>query len=101
MNDIQEKLPRWDHVCLKDGMLAKIQKNVGAKMLPFQWRALNDEIPDIEKSHCIENFRIAAGESKGQYYGMVFQDSDLAKWLEAVAYQLALGGCSELREKAE
>ena len=61
MNDIQEKLPRWDHVCLKDGMLAKIQKNVGAKMLPFQWRALNDEIPDIEKSHCIENFRIAAG----------------------------------------
>lgn len=101
MNDIQEKLPRWDHVCLKDGMLAKIQKNVGAKMLPFQWRALNDEIPDIEKSHCIENFRIAAGESKGQYYGMVFQDSDLAKWLEAVAYQLALGGCGELREKAE
>ena len=101
MNDIQEKLPRWDHVCLKDGMLAKIQKNVGAKMLPFQWRALNDEIPDIEKSHCIENFRIAAGESKGQYYGMVFQDSDLAKWLEAVAYQLALGGCGELQEKAE
>ena len=49
MNDIQEKLPRWDHVCLKDGMLAKIQKNVGAKMLPFQWRALNDEIPDIRK----------------------------------------------------
>ena len=32
---------------------------------------------------------------------MVFQDSDLAKWLEAVAYQLALGGCGELREKAE
>ena len=31
MNDIQEKLPRWDHVCLKDGMLAKIQKNVGAR----------------------------------------------------------------------
>ena len=47
MNDIQEKLPRWDHVCLKDGMLAKIQKNVGAKMLPLQWPALNDEIPDI------------------------------------------------------
>ena len=64
MNDIQEKLPRWDHVCLKDGMLAKIQKNVGAKMLPFQWRALNDEIPDIEKSHCIENFRIAAGRAR-------------------------------------
>ena len=39
MNDIQEKIPRCDHVCLKDGMLAKIQKNVGAKMLPFQWRA--------------------------------------------------------------
>lgn len=97
----KEKLPRWDRVRLQDGMLAEIQKNVGKKMLPFQWRALNDEIPEIEKSHCVENFRIAAGECQGQYYGMVFQDSDLAKWLEAVAYQLALGGGEEMRAKAE
>ena len=101
MEQIRETLPRWDRVRLTGGMLADIQKNVGKKMLPFQWRALNDEIPDIEKSHCVENFRIAAGESQGKYYGMVFQDSDLAKWLEAVAYQLALGGCEELRAKAE
>ena len=40
--------------------------------------------PGAEKSHAIENFRIAAGESKGEFYGTVFQDSDVAKWLEAV-----------------
>ena len=36
MNNIQEKLPRWDSVCLKEGMLADIQKNVGAKMLQIK-----------------------------------------------------------------
>lgn len=96
-----EKLPYWADVKLTGGMLAEIQKKVGTQMLPFQWRALNDEIPEIEKSHCVENFRIAAGESQEKFYGMVFQDSDLAKWLEAVAYQLPLGGCENLRKKAE
>ena len=70
------------------------------EMLPFQWSVLNDEadikiekerdadhIP-AEKSHAIENFKIAAGISKGKHYGMVFQDSDVYKWLEAVAYAL-------------
>ena len=96
-----EKLPYWADVKLTGGMLAEIQKKVGTQMLPFQWRALNDELPEIEKSHCVENFRIAAGESQEKFYGMVFQDSDLAKWLEAAAYQLPLGGCEDLRKKAE
>lgn len=41
-----------------------------------------------QPSHAIENFRIAAGRSQGEFYGMVFQDSDVAKWLEAVAWML-------------
>lgn len=69
-------------------------------MIPYQWRVLNDEadiniererdaayIP-VEKSHALENFRIAAGQHKGHHYGWVFQDSDVYKWLEAVAYSL-------------
>lgn len=50
---------------------------------------MNDNIPGVESSHCLENFKIAAGLKKGQFYGAVFQDTDVAKWLEAVGYSLA------------
>ena len=74
---------------------------VRTQMLPYQWEALNDRLKDTEPSHCIENFRIAAGISRGEYHGMVFQDSDLYKWLEAVAYQLAVRPDLLLREAAD
>ena len=57
-------------------------------VIPYQWDALNDRIEDAEPSGCINNFKIAAGEKDGQYIGMVFQDSDIGKWLEAVGYSL-------------
>jgi DUF1680 family protein len=58
------------------------------EVIPYQWDALNDKIPDAEPSHAIENFRITAGESAGEFHGMVFQDSDVAKWIEAASYSL-------------
>lgn len=66
-------------------------------MLPFQWDILHDrasitiesEREDVniptEKSHVIENFKIAAGQKDGNHYGWLFQDSDLYKWIEAAA----------------
>jgi DUF1680 family protein len=57
-------------------------------VLPYQWDILNDRVPDAPPSYCLENFRIAAGEAAGERKGPVFQDSDAAKWLEAVAYSL-------------
>lgn len=62
---------------------------VTKEIIPYQWKALNDEIADAEPSHCISNFKIAAGEAEGEFQGWVFQDTDLAKWLEAVAYSLS------------
>ena len=59
-------------------------------VIPYQWEALNDRIPDAEPSFAIRNFRIAAGLEEGEYGGRVFQDSDVAKWLEAVGYSLAV-----------
>ena len=59
-------------------------------LIPYQWDILNDRLEDAETSHCIENLKIAAGESKGKFQGAVFQDTDLAKWLEAAAYTLAV-----------
>jgi len=58
-------------------------------IIPYQWDIMNDNIPGVESSHCLENFKIAAGQKKGQFYGAVFQDTDVAKWLEAVGYSLA------------
>ena len=49
-------------------------------VIPYQEKILNDEIPGVEKSHALANFRIAAGLEEGEFYGMVFQDSDVAKW---------------------
>jgi len=57
-------------------------------VIPYQWEALNDRVEDAESSHAIRNFRIAAGLEQGEFGGWVFQDSDLYKWLEAVAYSL-------------
>lgn len=58
--------------------------------IPYMEKVLRDEVPGVEKSHALANFRMAAGEQDGEFYGMVFQDSDVAKWLEAAAYSLAI-----------
>lgn len=58
-------------------------------IIPYQWDILNDRLEDVETSHCIENFKIAAGESEGEFQGAVFQDTDVAKWLEAIGFALS------------
>ena len=76
-------------------------RSVPAKMIPYQWRVLNDSVEDAQKSGCIRNFRIAAGDEKGRFHGFVFQETDLAKWLEAVAYSLSLNKDPELEGEAD
>ena len=76
-----------------DNFFGKYEKLVVEQVIPYQEKALRDEIPEAEKSHAIENFRQAAkmlaeGSCSEEFYGMVFQDSDVAKWLEAAAYSL-------------
>ena len=70
-------------------------------IIPYQYEVLNDEIEGIPRSHAIENFRIASGQKKGKYVGMLFQDSDVAKWIEAAAYSLKVNNNAEIREKIE
>ena len=86
-------------------------------VIPYQWKALHDQIPDAAPSWWAHNMRaaaraVAAKKAGGTFtpahrserietlpeegtkplddafYGFVFQDSDGYKWLEAVAYQL-------------
>jgi len=67
---------------INDPFLGQYQQLVRDVVIPYQWDALNDRIEEADPSHAIENFRIAAGRQEGEFYGMVFQDSDVAKWLE-------------------
>ena len=43
----------------------------------------------LEKTGCIDNFRIVAGMKEGFREGFFFADSDAYKWLEAASYLLA------------
>lgn len=74
-----------------------IQKN----SIPYQWEVLNDRITDVPPSHAIENFRIVAGLAEGDFYGYIFQDSDVYKWLEAVAYSLLIQENKQLEQTAD
>lgn len=88
---------------IKDDFWRYYQNIVSGVMLPYQYDVLNDTLddPDTPKSHSFENFRIASGESGGEFYGFVFQDSDTAKWLEAAAYSLMLKPDKNLEKKAD
>ncbi|MCR1840555.1 glycoside hydrolase family 127 protein [Murimonas intestini] len=97
----QETEARLKDCCVKDGFWSYFQELVSDVVIPYQEKILRDEIPGIEKSHAIENFRIAAGKAEGEFYGAVFQDSDLAKWLEAAAYSLQNKRDEELERRVD
>ena len=67
---------------IRDKFFSRYKELIRTEMIPYQWKVLNDEInitierernddsiPN-EKSHVIENFRIAAGRKKGHHYGL-------------------------------
>ncbi len=88
-------------VIVNDGFFGKYIELIKKVALPYQWDVLNDRINNAEPSHAVRNFKIAAGLLKGDFYGVVFQDTDVFKWLEAVAYILMAGPDAELENKAD
>lgn len=93
-------------VIINDKFIGRYVRLIKDIVIPYQEKALKDEIEGAEKSHCIENFRLAAkklktGSCNEEFYGMVFQDSDVAKWLEAAAYSLADYPDSELEARCD
>ncbi|MDD6658567.1 MAG: glycoside hydrolase family 127 protein [Eubacteriales bacterium] len=84
------------------------------EMIPYQLKALSDKIDSAPKSYCLENFKKASEVvkkiksnkkvnlypvdkweykenecDKNSFFGWCFQDSDVYKWIEAVAYSLS------------
>lgn len=78
-----------------------LMETARTKVIPYQWEALNDRIEGAAPSYCMRNFHAAAGKIKAEFGGCVFQDSDVAKWLEAVAYSLMWHPDPELEKIAD
>lgn len=93
--------PALRNIRITDPLFGRYVDVVAQKLLPYQWEVLNDRAPGAEKTGCIENFRIAAGEAEGRHHGMVFGDTDAYKWLETVAYCLEAGRAGELEATAD
>ena len=89
------------NIKIEDPFWGHMQELVTDVVIPFQEDVLNDRQPGVETRHAIENFKIAAGLSQGEFYGMVFQDSDVAKWLEGVAYSLIIKPDAALEKRAD
>lgn len=119
-------------VAITDQFWHEEQETVRKEVIPFQWDALNDRVPDAAPSYCMHNFRAAGKRVRekqlmgkayqepsytyrgfetlpedtqnpdpDQFYGLVFQDTDFSKWIEAVAYSLAQHPDTALEEIAD
>lgn len=92
----------------------RLRELVVKEVLPYQWHVINGEI-DVEipadpsgndstggtRSHAVRNLRIAAGENTESFDGVPFIDTDVFKWLEAVAYSLQYEPDDDLRKLAD
>ena len=104
---------------------------VRKEVIPYQWDALNDNVEGAAPSFCMRNFKIAGKLNKSKrelgnafeepkytfrgfealpedpdnledkFYGFVFQDSDFAKWIEAVGYSLTQHPDADLEKIAD
>src|SRR4051812_984559 len=80
-------------VVIEDGLLAERQR-------------VNREVTllrgaeELERAGTLENLRIAAGRARGTRRGMVFSDSDVYKWLEALAWEIGREPSAELERLA-
>ena len=101
---IQKQIPVTAYKA--SGFIGKYQQLVRETVIPYQHSVLWDKAPDTEKSHVAANFINAGKALRGEdtadgFYGMAFQDSDAAKWLEAAAYSLAVHPDENLEKQAD
>jgi len=84
---------------IKDPFWSGMQEKITDTVIPFQERVLNDKEEGVEKSHALDNFRIAAGlerqdsgkAERPDRLGFVFQEDRLIGCLNALG-NLAIAG---------
>ena len=92
---------KLQHITITDPLFGHYIKKVGDVMLEHQWKILNDEVEDMEPTGCLRNFKIAAGLENGERIGVVFQDTDLYKWIESASYCIASGVRKEFEKNID
>lgn len=103
---VQSQIPQKAFVP-EDGFIKNFQKLIKDVVIPYQYDVLHDNAKDnAEKSHVVKNFinagkALAGLDTDDGFYGMVFQDSDAAKWLEAVGFALSIFPDKELEANAD
>lgn len=103
---IQKQIEQKSYSASK-GFIFDKQKLIKDVVIPYQYSVLNDSAEDnTEKSHVIQNFINAGKVLEGKtdtdgFYGMVFQDSDAAKWIESAAFSLSLFPDKELESTVD
>jgi DUF1680 family protein len=93
--------PKAKQLTISGSFWTRYIELIRTEVIPYQWEALNDRIPDAAPSYAIYNLKIAAGRMTGPYKGPVFLDSDLGKWIEAVGYTLSWHPDPELEKLAD
>jgi DUF1680 family protein len=76
-------------VAIRGGLLADRQR-VNREVTLFRGAE------ELESAGTLDNLRIAARRASGERRGMVFSDSDVYKWLEALAWELGREPSAEL-----
>ncbi len=113
-----------------DDFWKKEMELVRTEVIPYQWDALNDNVPGAAPSFCMKNYRLAGelnarrkadpawqqpvwttgifnlvpediNNREERFYGFLFQDTDFTKWVEAVAYSLTQHPDPQLEKLAD
>lgn len=75
-------------VTLCDDFFLHYKNKIALEVIFDQWDILCNKKENAQ-GHSVVNFEICAGIKSGEFQGMVFQDSDFYKWLEAAGNILA------------
>ena len=86
-----------DEVRWTEGFWAQRFESCRAQMLPAMWELMSG----TNRSHYLENFRIAAALAEGRPRGAPFNDGDFYKLLEASCASLAVAPDRELEQRVE
>ena len=60
----------YGNIRITDKLFGEYVQKVSEKIIPHQWKILNDQLEDSEPTYCIQNFRVAAGELPGERKGI-------------------------------
>ncbi|MBR1810533.1 MAG: glycoside hydrolase family 127 protein [Clostridia bacterium] len=93
------------HAYKADGFIRNWQEIIHTQAIPYQYAVMADQLPEPQ-SHTLQNFINAAKKIHGvhdenDFTGIVFHDSDAAKWAEAAAYTAATTGDPDIAAKLD